>query len=230
MASAVSFSEVREEPCFELYHENSKIGRRVRPSPLLRPGGNAGRDLDTERYPLFTVGDAGPLPVPFGEVLTRAPAAPQPGRLSMSALATLLAGSVADGELIDVYFHVRAVDGLPAGLYRLGARGSARLIRRGDLGRPLGDTLMAPEPARAPLQIAIAGAFERAAAVSGERGYRLALMAAGAWAHEIGLTAAALGLGLAATADFYDRELDVLLGLDGIDSSVLILVAIGPAT
>ena len=116
-----------------------------------------------------------------GEALARVPAAPQPGRLSMKLLAALLApDDPADSELIDIYFHVRAVDGLPSGLYRLGARGSARLIRRGDLGRPLGDTLAAPEPARSPLQIAIAGAFARAAAASGERGYRLALMAAGA--------------------------------------------------
>src|SRR5206468_3377314 len=83
-----------------------------------------------DQYPLFTVGEASPLTAPFGEVLAKAPAAPQPGRLSMNAMATLLSGAVADGELIDIYFHVRGVDGLPPGLYRLGARGSARLRRR----------------------------------------------------------------------------------------------------
>ena len=148
----------------------------------------------------------------------------------MKLLAALLSShDPADSELIDIYFHVRSVDGLPSGLYRHGDRGSARLIRRGDLGRPLGETLAAPEPARSPLHIAIAGAFARAAAASGERGYRLALMAAGARSRQIGLIAAALGLGLAITADFYDRELDALLGLDGIDTGVLILLAIGPA-
>jgi SagB-type dehydrogenase family enzyme len=155
---------------------------------------------------------------------------PQPGRLSMKVLAALLSTSPAtETELLDIYFHVRAVDGLPAGLYRLGTRGAARLIRRGDLGRQLGQTLLAPDPARSPLQIAIAGDFAAAAAIGGERGYRLALLAAGARWREIGLVAAALGLGTASTPDFYDRELDALLGLDGIDRGVLMLIAIGAA-
>jgi len=218
--------EAPEAPCFELYHENSKIGRRVRPLP--RPGGIAGRGVDGEQYPLFAVGEATPLTTSLGEALAAGPAAPRAGRLSMKVLAALLSShDPADSELIDIYFHVRSVDGLPAGLYRLGARGSARLIRRGDLGRPLGETLTSPGPARSPLQIAIAGAFARAAAAGGERGYRLALMAAGARSRQIALIASALGLGLSITADFYDRELDALLGLDGIDTGVLMLVAIG---
>src|SRR4029077_1863715 len=122
----------------------------------------------------------------IGEAMAKVPGPPQPGRLSMKLLAALLASTDAAGAaLIDIYFHVRAVDGLPSGLYRLGVRGSARLIRRGDLSRPLGDAMRAREPARSPLQIAIAGAFARAAAASGDRGYRLALLAAGARARQI---------------------------------------------
>jgi SagB-type dehydrogenase family enzyme len=230
MAWSQGSSEADEALCFELYHENSKIGRRVRPYPLQRPAGIAGGELEGDQYPLFAVGDAPPLTTPIGEALGREPASPQIGRLSMKVLAALLAPqAAADAELIEVYFHLRAVDGLPPGLYRLGARGAARLIRRGDLSRQLAETLIDAEPARSTLQIAIAGAFARAAAASGERGYRLALMAAGARARAISLVAAGLGLGMAATADFYDRELDALLGLDGIDTGALILVAVGPA-
>jgi len=85
---------------------------------------------------LFTVGEASPLSAPFGRGSRQGTAAPQAGRLSMNVLATLLSGAVADGELIDIYFHVRAVDGLaPRPLPPWRPR-SARLIRRGDLGLP----------------------------------------------------------------------------------------------
>lgn len=223
-------SETFEEPCFELYHENSKIGRRVRPLPLMPSGGTGVGERDGDQYPLFAVGEADPAASPVGEAAGRAPVAPQSGRLSMKLLSALLAPPVpADSELIDLYFHVRSVDGLPAGLYRLGVKGAARLIRRGDLGKELAETLMVPEPMHAPLQIVIAGAFARAAATSGERGYRQALIAAGARGRAIELIAAGLGLGFAATTDFYDRELDAVLGLDGVDTGVLVLIAVGPA-
>jgi hypothetical protein len=44
----------------ELYHENSKIGRRVRPRRGRGPPG-AG---DGEQYPLFAVSEATPLTAP----------------------------------------------------------------------------------------------------------------------------------------------------------------------
>lgn len=222
-------SEVSDEPCYELYHENSKIGRHVRPLPLLPTAGAGDRELDGD-YPLFAVGEPDPAANPFGVAAGRAPGPPQSGRLSMKLLAVLLAPPAsADSDPIDVFFHVRSVDGLPAGLYRLGVKGAARLIRRGDLGKELGETLIAPEPARAPLQVFIVGAFARAAQASGERGYRCGLIAAGARARTIELSAAVLGLGLAATTDFYDRELDAFLGLDGVDSGALVVIAVGPA-
>jgi hypothetical protein len=133
----------------------------------------------------------------------------------------------ADGKLVEILFHVRGVDGLPAGLFRLGAKGEARLMRRGDFGKELARTLLAPELAGTPLQIVIAGDFAGAAALSGERGYRHVLLAAGARGETIRLTAAALGLGIATTIDFYDRELDRLLGLDGLDAGALVLIAVG---
>lgn len=229
MAWPDALSEAAEEPCFELYHENSKIGRRVRPSPLLPSGGTSVREPDSDQYPLFAIGEADQAATPIGEAVARAPVPPQSGRLSMKLLAALMAPPASgDGELIDLFFHVRSVDGLPAGLYRLGVKGAARLIRRGDLGRELAETLIVLEPVRAPLHIVIAGAFAGAAATTGERGYRRALIAAGARARAIELIVVSLGLGLAATTDFYDRELDAFLGLDGVDTGALIVIAVGP--
>src|SRR4051794_20466494 len=99
MAWSQSASEADAEPCFELYHENSKIGRRVRPLPLLRPGSHAGEDIDGDQYPLFTVGEASPVAIPIGVALGRAPVAPQTGRLTMKVLASLLSSyAVADAD------------------------------------------------------------------------------------------------------------------------------------
>jgi SagB-type dehydrogenase family enzyme len=230
MAWPDALSEVSEERCYELYHENSKIGRRVRPLPLMPLPGTGVWERDGDQYPLFAIGEADPAVNPLGAAAGRAPGPPQSGRLSIKLLAALLAPPAsADGDLIDLFFHVRSVDGLPAGLYRFGVKGAARLIRRGDLGNEIGKMLTAPEAVRVPLQVVIAGAFARAAQASGERGYRRALIAAGARARTIELSAAALGLGLAATTEFYDRELDAFLGLDGVDSGALVLIAVGPA-
>src|SRR5437870_5278146 len=122
MAWPEGSSEAPDERCFELYHENSKIGRRVRPSPMQRLGATAASASDGDQYPLFAIGEADAATSPIGAALGKPAPLPQAGRLSMKMLATLLSASPAVAtELIDIYFHVRAVDGLPAGLYRLGA-------------------------------------------------------------------------------------------------------------
>jgi hypothetical protein len=220
---------VAEDACYELYHESSKIGRRVRPQPLARPVQNDGRERNDEAYPLFAVGEADPAAYPIAALIGKAAARSPSGHLTMRLLATLLAAPAADQELIATHFHVRAVDGLPAGLYRLGTRGQARLFRRGDLRKELSATLLSPELGGTPLQIVLAGAFAVAAATSGERGYRRVLLAAGARAEMVSVTAAALGLAVATATEFYDRELDGLLGLDGIDAGALAVIAVGGA-
>jgi len=221
-------SDVAEDACYELYHENSKIGRHVRPLPLARSRAHSS-PID-EQYPLFAVGEADLSADPIARLIGKGAGPLKSGRLTTRQLAALLPRSMAaDGNLVEILFHVRGVDGLPAGLFRLGTKGEARLMRRGDFGRELAGMLLAPELAGTPLQIVIAGGFAGAAALSGERGYRRVLLAAGARSETIRLTATALGLGIATTTDFYDRELDRLLGLDGLDAGALVLVAVGGA-
>ena len=223
-------SDVAEDACYELFHENSKIGRHVRPLPLARSGAYSSRERADEQYPIFAVGDADLAAGPIAGLIGKAAGPLKPGRLTTRQLAALLPRSMAaDGKLVEILFHVRGVDGLPAGLFRLGEKGEARLMRRGDFGKELARMLLAPELAGTPLQIVIAGGFAGAAALSGERGYRRVLLAAGARSETIRLTATALGLGIATTTDFYDRELDGLLGLDGIDVGALVLIAVGGA-
>jgi SagB-type dehydrogenase family enzyme len=224
-----AMSDAAEDACYELYHENSKIGRNVRPLPLARSAMRSREQIE-EQYPLFAVGEADPAADPIAGLIGKAAGPLKSGRLTTRQLAALLPRSVVgDGKLVEILFHVRGVDGLPAGLFRLGAKGEARLMRRGDFGKELARILLAPELAGTPLQIVIAGGFAGAAALSGERGYRRVLLAVGARSETIKLTATALGLGIVTTTEFYDRELDRLLGLDGIDVGALVLIAVGGA-
>ena len=81
-------------------------------------------------------------------------------------------------------------------------------------------------PARRRSSLFVAS-FPQAIARWDERGYRLTLISAGAVARELGLVAAATGLGSVVTAAFYDREIDRLLGLDGVMRSTLLVIAVG---
>ena len=78
-----------------------------------------------------------------------------------------------------------------------------------------------------PSPAACSGAFDRLAAPHGERGYRLGLIEAGRLVERLVHAAASLGLAAIETGDFYDREFDVLLGLDGVTAGTLALVAVG---
>jgi SagB-type dehydrogenase family enzyme len=206
------------------------LGRHVRPLPFARSGTRRSHEQAEEQYPLFAIGEADPAADAIARLIGKAAGPLKSGRLTTRQLAALLPRSMAaDGKLVEIFFHVRGVDGLPAGLFRFGTKGEARLMRRGDLDKDLARMLLAPELASTPLQIVIAGGFAGAAAMSGERGYRRVLLAVGAMSEAIRLTATALGLAIVTTTDFYDRELDRLLGLDGIDVGALVLIAVGGA-
>ncbi|MDQ5820929.1 MAG: SagB/ThcOx family dehydrogenase [Actinomycetota bacterium] len=73
----------------------------------------------------------------------------------------------------------------------------------------------------------VAGVFWRTRFKYGLRGYRFALLECGHLAQNILLAATALGLGSVPIGGFYDRRVDELLGLDGVNESALYAVAVG---
>lgn len=97
--------------------------------------------------------------------------------------------------------------------------------------RPLGDVAAAlVDPAvasRAAAVIAITGMVWRARFKYGARGYRFALLEAGHVAQNMALAAAALGVGCLPLGGFFDRDVDRLVGADGLDETTLYLLAIG---
>ena len=147
-------------------------------------------------------------------------------RLPGATVRNLLAGVRGATETSDpteLLIHTSNVDGIPFGLYRHTLSGP-ELVRRGDLGQPLADALAATSPSA--VQLFIVGNFASVISL-GERSYRVALMAAGALIHEL-KRASAADIALREVA-YYDRELDALLGLDGLTRSVLAVLTVGPA-
>jgi SagB-type dehydrogenase family enzyme len=68
---------------------------------------------------------------------------------------------------------------------------------------------------------------ERSVFRYGDRGYRFALLEAGAVVQNLNLAAAALGLHCTNAGEFFDSEVDDVLDFDGLSISTLYAVGIG---
>lgn len=73
----------------------------------------------------------------------------------------------------------------------------------------------------------ITGMFWRSRFKYGLRGYRFTLLEAGHVAQNVLLMCAALGLAAVPLGGFYDRPVDELLGVDGVNESILYSVCLG---
>jgi SagB-type dehydrogenase family enzyme len=218
---------------WELYHENSKVERHARLGGLAQSAGAVPEaEAPYRDRPSVPLGEIGDLHAPLGTAM-RIEMRLRPGRLSRKALSTLLASTRGVGEAgvapLDIFFHAGALDEGAPGLYVYDrAAHAARLLRRGDRSEALAAALQAPDlVSRSAAQFFVVASFPLAIGRWDERGYRLTLISAGAVARELGLVAAATGLGSVVTAAFYDREIDRLLGLDGVARSTLLVVAVG---
>ena len=224
----------RPDAAWELYHENAKRGRRL-------GFGDKRAALAPEPRAPQAVPALDAFPLPGAEPLTAAlseRAADErragEGALSLAALSAVLAAACrqfGDDDPIAFHLYVDAVETLPAGLYRYDhpAR-SLLLLRRADLRSGLSAALADGAFEReAPVMIFAIGELETATGALGERGYRDALVAAGRHALALDLAARAAGLRVREVPDFYDREVDTLLRLDGVSRSTLWLAALATA-
>lgn len=248
--------EPEDERLWEIYHENSKTSRvsgipddnavaahmlelweelpypgadaieLPAPSPLAMPLAEAIRTRRTQIA-------FGSEPLALGDLsaLLRAGygVSPRPSAVGERSFRTVpSAGALYPLEL---YVHAGAVAGLEPGLYHFRAK-NAQLQRL--------RTLHPPQLAAAFVQsdvvetaaavLVVTAAFLRTTFKYGERGYRFALIEAGHVAQNVDLAAAALSLPAANLGGFFDRELEALLELDGVESSVLYAIAVGSRT
>jgi SagB-type dehydrogenase family enzyme len=245
-----------DAPVWELFHENSKTSRYERglpPQQVARRMQDMWASLLYDQYPEVELPHTrAPLPISLEEaLLTRTSARSlAPVRISLAKVATILHSAYGvtrdnEGTLyprpfrtvpsagalypLEIYFYSSSIEELPAGLYHYNpARGSLRRLREGDLSAEIAAALVDPEMAyNASVIVFITAVFERATFKYGERGYRFTLLEAGHVAQNVSLAVNGLGLGSLNIGGFFDRELDELLGLDGVTQSTVYLASIG---
>jgi SagB-type dehydrogenase family enzyme len=129
---------------------------------------------------------------------------------------------------LDVYFYAHSVERLEHGVYHYDPIGNClRLILEGDFSHIWTGVLVQPELAQAGMVLFIAAQFERSLFKYQDRGYRFVLLEAGHLAQNLNLVATSLGLGCVGIGGYYDREVDRLLGLDGLTNSTVHMAAVG---
>ena len=132
---------------------------------------------------------------------------------------------------LELYVFALDVHGLAPGVYHYDPR-RHRLdeLRRADLGETMQRVLTAPELAESAAAIvAITGVFWRSRFKYGLRGYRFTLLEAGHVAQNLLLAGEALELAACPCGGFFERRLDPLLEVDGVEESTLYLVLVGGA-
>ncbi len=129
----------------------------------------------------------------------------------------------------EVYLSVQAVESISPGLYHYRPMDHVlESLRPGEYGRILRNmTLGQPWMETAAVVFMITGYYERLRWKYGERAYRYMCMDTGFLGENLYLAAEALELGACAIAGFVDDSLEGLLGIDGQDEMILLLMTVG---
>lgn len=130
---------------------------------------------------------------------------------------------------IDTYPIVNHVEGLKAGIYRLGPlEWELELIKEGDFSWEIGRACLQQEmAAQASVVVAWVAVVERSRWKYRERAYRYIYLDAGHIGQNLYLAATALGLGCCTIGAFSDEDVDNLLGVDGQRETTVYLGAVG---
>ena len=128
---------------------------------------------------------------------------------------------------LELTVAVRRVDGLGPGLYHFDPLDDVlETVREGSVAIAA-TTPYADVAAGAAAVVVVSAMFWRSRFKYGLRGYRFVLLEAGHVAQNLLLAAAALGLAAVPLGGFYDRRVDELLAVNGVDESALYLLCIG---
>ena len=175
----------------------------------------------------------------------------EPGPLTISELGTLLgaaygvSGAVAGshqtvrtapsgGALypLELYVAAPVVEGLESALFHYDPlRHVLERIRAVDPHRELEPLTPLPENLRGcAVLVLITAMFWRSRFKYGARAYRFTLIEAGHLAQNLLLAATALQLAVLPIGGFYDRNVDALVGADGLNEAALYLLPVGRAS
>lgn len=132
---------------------------------------------------------------------------------------------------LELLFFAKHVEGLEKGLYHYNAaHHKVRVLRVDDLSHDIENALV-PFQSHLAYQASViffvTALFERSIFKYGARGYRFALLEAGHVAQNLNLTSVALKLGNLNVGGYFDRDIDNLLGIDGVTHSTVYIIAVG---
>ncbi|MDH7598429.1 MAG: SagB/ThcOx family dehydrogenase [Sedimentisphaerales bacterium] len=130
---------------------------------------------------------------------------------------------------LELYPVANRVQGVDNGIYHyVPTTGGLEPIVHGQVSGDLAMACLGQEfVADAAVVIAICAHFNKTCRKYGDRGYRYVYMEAGHMSQNIYLAATAMGLGSVAIGAFFDRHVNDLFSLDGVNSAVIYLHAIG---
>ncbi len=130
---------------------------------------------------------------------------------------------------IEAYLQVNGVEGLEKGIYHYEPDGhKLTLLRKGDFSMQMYKYSLEQDHVRdAPLNIVLSIVLTRTQSKYGFRAYRYALLDTGHVGMNLYLVATSMGLGTCAVGAYYDRDIDNLFGLDGVDEISIIIYPIG---
>lgn len=250
--------EAGEDRLWELFHENSKITPYMAAPSNDQVLGWMMDQFDQfefesrETVPLPPPASSAAA---LGEVIRkrRTPQAFTGGKMSLEQLSTLLfqsAGTTCDdpdsifprpfraapsaGAMfpLDLFVHVSAVSGLAEGLYHYDTRRHRlAVVRSRSCAVELQSALVQPELAETSCVIAmIVATFERVTQKYADRGLRFALLEGGHIAQNMLLTATSLDMAGIPLGGYFDRNVEAILGIDGVTHSIIYAIATGHPT
>lgn len=130
---------------------------------------------------------------------------------------------------VDTYVIAHRIEGIAKGVYHYGVRGhQLEEIASGDFRAALVRAALFQEfCSEAAASFVWTAVFGRAKWKYRQRAFRYVYLDAGHIAQNLALAAVGLGLGTCQVAAFFDDEINALLGVDGIEESVIYLSAVG---
>jgi len=130
---------------------------------------------------------------------------------------------------IETYVAINRVSDVASGLYHYNIRyHQLELLQLGGFGERVAHAALDQGMcADAGMVVLWTGVFARSKWKYGQRAYRYVFLDCGHIAENLALAATALGLGSCQIAALYDEEVNRLLGVDGVEESVLYLSSVG---
>lgn len=130
---------------------------------------------------------------------------------------------------IEIYPVVLRVDGIEPGIYHYQVKEHAlALMKAGDYTEIVPPLLSGQAfTSKCAVIFLLTAIFQRTTRKYGERGYRFVMLDAGHIGQNMYLSSVGLGLGCLAIGGFYDREIEELLEIDGVEESPVYSLCVG---